>query len=79
MSHLTREKKMDMVDKLCDIYNRWGEKEENKNLAPLTSASEVLWNETITEKQTKWIERFINVWEKVMDRDYERNVTIKEK
>ena len=70
---------MDMVDKLCDIYNRWGEKEENKNLTPLTSASEVLWNETITEKQTKWIERFINVWEKVMDRDYERNVTIKEK
>ena len=78
MSHLTREKRMDMVDKLVDIYNRWGEKKENKNLATLTSADEVLWNETITEKQTKWIERFINVWEKVMDRDYERNVKTRE-
>ncbi len=66
-----------MIDKLVDIYNRWGEKKENKNLSPLTSADEVLLNETITEKQTKWIERFINVWGKVMDRDYERNVKTK--
>ena len=65
---------MDMVDNLISIYNRCGDKNENKNLSPLTSADEVLWNETITKKQTKWIERFINVWEKVMDRDYERYV-----
>ena len=59
-----------MIDKLVDIYNRWGEKKENKNLSPLTNADEVLWNETITEKQNKWIERFISIWKKVQERGY---------
>ena len=34
------------MKKLVNIYNRWGEKKENKNLSPLASADEVLWNET---------------------------------
>ena len=54
-----------MINKLIDIYKRWGEKKENRYLFPLASADEVLLNKTITEKQTKWIKRFINVWEKV--------------
>ena len=61
-----------LIDKLVSIYNRWGDLEENKNLQPLESAQSVLLNKTITKKQTKWIERFLEVWKKSHERDYKQ-------
>ena len=57
-----------MINKLCDIYNRWGDK---NNLQPLGSADEeVMWNNKLTDKQVNWLERFIIVWDKAEKRDY---------
>ena len=56
-----------MINKLCDIYNRWGDK---NNLQPLGSADEeVMWNNKLTDKQVNWLERFIIVWDKAEKRD----------
>lgn len=49
-----------MLNKLIDIYNNWGEK---NNLEPLGSADEAILREDISFKQRKWLEKFIEVWD----------------
>ena len=50
-----------MINKLIDIYNNCGDKEK---LQPLDSAdTELAYNINLTDKQSKWLERFIIVWE----------------
>tara|TARA_B100000902_G_scaffold84708_1_gene89181 strand:- start:2156 stop:2356 length:201 start_codon:yes stop_codon:yes gene_type:complete len=58
------------LNRLTDIYNRWGDKE---NLQPLGSADEVLmFNENLTDKQRTWLKKFIEVWEYAQEKDYKK-------
>ena len=56
------------IDRLVTIYNNFGDRE---NLSPLGSADEeLMWNSKLTNKQSKWLERFIIVW------DYATNLDV---
>ena len=57
------------IETLVKIYNNFGDREE---LSPLYSADEeLMWNQQLTPKQEKWLERFIVVWDYTQKRDYE--------
>ena len=51
-------KGVNMLNILCDMYDKWC----NKNKLPNISACEqdIL---NLTKKQNKWLRRFINVWD----------------
>ena len=54
------------IDLLAKIYNQWGKK---NNIYPLHSADEELFgNPNLTPKQQLWLDRFIDVWNKLEDR-----------
>ena len=57
-----------MINKLCDIYNRWGDK---NNLQPLGSADEVILRNDLTVDQYAFLIQFIKVWDKAEEREYE--------
>ena len=61
-----------MIDKLVKIYNNWGDRPENNNLQPLGSADEMLMHETATMDQCHWLERFLDVWNRVQERDIKK-------
>ena len=46
---------MDTVDMLVDIYNNWGEQSAQKKLGVLTSADEMRWHPSLTNKQEDWL------------------------
>ena len=49
-----------MINKLIDVYNKWGDK---NNLQPLGSADEeLLGRKNLTKEQREWLEKFIEVW-----------------
>ena len=56
-----------MINKLCDIYNKWGDK---NNLQPLGSADEVILRNDLTVDQYAFLIQFIKVWDKAEERDY---------
>ena len=51
---------MDYIDRLCDIYTRWLEKE---NIEP-DSAHSILHGEILQKSKKEWLERFVRVWKK---------------
>ena len=51
------------LDTLVKIHNDWGERKEQKNIFPLTSADEMLWHENLTLSQKSWLKSFIVLWE----------------
>ena len=55
---------MKIINKLIDIYNDWIDKNKLEHI----SADEVLvGTPNLTEKQKKWLEDFIEVWDKGND------------
>ena len=50
------------LDTLVKIYNDWGERNEQKNIFPLTSADEMLWHEDLRPDQEEWLQSFIVLW-----------------
>ena len=55
---------MKIINKLIDIYNDWIDKNKLEHI----SADEVLvGTPDLTEKQRKWLEEFIEVWDKGND------------
>ena len=49
-----------MINKLIDVYNKWG---DDNNLQPLGSADqELLGRKNLTKEQREWLEKFIEVW-----------------
>ena len=57
-----------MIDKLTDVYNKWGDK---NNLQPLGSADEeLLGRKNLTKEQKEWLEKFIEMWDNQQDIDY---------
>ena len=56
-----------MIDKLTDVYNKWG---DDNNLQPLGSADEeLLGRENLTKEQREWLEKFIKMWDNQHDID----------
>ena len=54
------------IDILIKIYNQWG---YNNNINDLGSADEeLMWRSNLTKKQTQWLERFIQVWDKLQNK-----------
>ena len=53
----------DTIDKLVDIYVKWGEK---NNIKDPTSADEVILRDDINDEQRKWLESFIENWNQVI-------------
>ena len=51
------------LDTLVKIYNDWGDRKEQNNITPLTSADEMLWHEDLRPDQEKWLRSFIVIWE----------------
>jgi transcription elongation factor Elf1 len=66
---ISKEKEMDTVNKLVDIYNDWGDQSAQKNLGALTSADEMRWHPSLTNKQEKWLNKFIQVWDQAQDHE----------
>jgi len=54
---------MNSINLLTKIYNKWGTRKEQENIAPLPSADEMLWNKNVTPKQKNWLSSFIGIWE----------------
>ena len=56
----------DTIDKLTDIYVKWG---EDNNIKDPTSADEVILRDDINNEQRKWLESFIENWNIAEDLD----------
>ena len=57
-----------MIDKLTDVYNKWGDK---NNLQPLGSADEeLIGRKNLTKEQKEWLEKLIEMWDNQQDIDY---------
>ena len=56
------------IDKLVEIYNRWGDKEK---LQPLNSADEMLWRDDVNLDHREWLERFIRLWDITQRKEYD--------
>ena len=72
---------MNTYDKLSKLYQRWLQR--NK-LNPLISADDLLYdhhcgNITLSNIQEKWIRKFVNVWWKAEEHEFEKSKTDEEK
>ena len=55
-----------MINKLIDIYNKWGDK---NNLQPLESADAELLRNDLTADQYAFLIKFCEVWDKAQERE----------
>tara|TARA_Y100000593_G_C4111326_1_gene238085 strand:- start:50 stop:439 length:390 start_codon:yes stop_codon:yes gene_type:complete len=72
---------MDTYNTLSKLYQRWLQR--NK-LNPLISADDLLYdhhcgNITLSNIQETWVRKFINVWSKAEDREFEKSKTDQDK
>ena len=62
----------DHITKLTEIYIRWLDKEENKNV-DRGSADDVLYDDlftnSLTEEQRKYITRFCDLWDEAVEHE----------
>ena len=60
------------ITKLTEIYHRWLDKEENKNV-DRGSADDVLYDDlftnSLTEQQRKYITRFCDLWDEAVEHE----------
>tara|TARA_R100001460_G_C3473326_1_gene167426 strand:- start:429 stop:644 length:216 start_codon:yes stop_codon:yes gene_type:complete len=65
---------MSKIDQLVEIYNKWG----NANgISPLPSADDLRFDgvngkRKISNKQIQWLDKFIKVWNRAEDHEYEK-------
>ncbi len=72
---------MDQINKLCDIYNRWGDR---NNLSPLPSADELEYDYRcgdvrLTFNQFHWLCRFREAWNNAENHEIRKNRSDDEK
>ena len=51
------------IDILIKVYKKWGEDNDIENLG--SADEELMWNSTLNDKQVKWLEKFILLWDKI--------------
>ena len=65
---------MSKIDQLVEIYNKWG----NANgISPLPSADDLRFDgvngkRKISNKQIQWLDKFIKVWNRAEDHEYQK-------
>ena len=72
---------MNTYNKLSRLYQRWLQR---NRLNPLISADDLLYdhhcgNITLSNIQEKWIRKFVNVWWKAEEHEFEKSKTDEEK
>jgi len=55
------------IDILTKIYNQWGNQNKINNLG--SADEELMWRPNLTEKQSKWLEKFIKIWDKLQNQE----------
>ena len=51
------------IDILIKVYKKWGKDNVIENLG--SADEELMWNSSLNDKQVKWLEKFILVWDKM--------------
>ena len=51
------------IDILIKVYKKWGKDNDIANLG--SADEELMWNSSLNDKQVKWLEKFILVWDKM--------------
>tara|TARA_R100001510_G_C7608748_1_gene172987 strand:+ start:223 stop:411 length:189 start_codon:yes stop_codon:yes gene_type:complete len=59
------------IDILVKVYKKWGEDNDIKNLG--SADEELMWNSSLNDKQVKWLEKFILLWDKIEVNKINRN------
>tara|TARA_R110000851_G_scaffold281091_1_gene434498 strand:- start:322 stop:525 length:204 start_codon:yes stop_codon:yes gene_type:complete len=59
------------IDILVKVYKKWGEDNDIENLG--SADEELMWNSSLNDKQVKWLEKFILVWDKIEVNEIKKN------
>jgi|TARA_A100000172_G_scaffold75413_1_gene58181 hypothetical protein len=59
------------IDILVKVYKKWGEDNDIENLG--SADEELMWNSNLNDKQVKWLEKFIIVWDKIEVNEINKN------
>jgi len=59
------------IDILIKVYKKWGEDNDIENLG--SADEELMWNSSLNDKQVKWLEKFILVWDKIEVNEINKN------
>ena len=59
------------IDILVKVYKKWGEDNDIENLG--SADEELMWNSSLNDKQVKWLEKFILVWDKIEINEINKN------
>ena len=60
----------DHITNLVEIYNRWLDRDENKNVDKGSADDVLMFDESLTEDQQKWLRRFCDLWEEAYEHEY---------
>tara|TARA_R110002167_G_scaffold332150_1_gene538991 strand:- start:198 stop:410 length:213 start_codon:yes stop_codon:yes gene_type:complete len=58
------------IDILVKIYKKWGENNDIENIG--SADEELMWNSNLDKKQSEWLEKFIEIWDRMQNRDYKK-------
>jgi hypothetical protein len=59
------------IDILVKVYKKWGQDNNIKNLG--SADEELMWNSSLNDKQVKWLEKFILLWNKIEVNEINKN------
>ena len=59
------------IDILVKVYKKWGPDNNIKNLG--SADEELMWNSSLNDKQVKWLEKFILLWDKIEVNEINKN------
>jgi hypothetical protein len=59
------------IDILVKVYKKWGKDNDIENLG--SADEELMWNSNLNDKQVKWLEKFIIVWDKIEVNEINKN------
>ena len=55
------------IDLLVKIYNKWGVDNDIESIG--SADEELMWNSNLNDKQIKWLEKFIEIWDKLQNKN----------
>tara|TARA_B110000858_G_scaffold75755_1_gene87889 strand:- start:359 stop:532 length:174 start_codon:yes stop_codon:yes gene_type:complete len=55
------------IDLLVKIYNKWGVDNDIESIG--SADEELMWNSNLNDKQTKWLKKFIEIWDKLQNKN----------
>ena len=55
------------INLLVKIYNKWGVDNDIESIG--SADEELMWNSNLNDKQTKWLKKFIEIWDKLQNKN----------